>query len=142
MTTQTLTTLDLSVLSDDEVIAEIVEMRDTIARSKDVKERFEWELSRRMRDRDATAIPHPTHDVRLETKREWMPDRLIPLREIVDPAEWDRGFTEGHNETIWVSAKADMRIIRSWRRFGVDAGRIIDAAEIPVESRLTIRGKR
>lgn len=96
----------------------------------DQRQRAESEMERRMVERKATAILNPYFDVRLETSYSLDAEALRPLAERIPPSEWERGFTEAHEETVKVPAKADLRVVKGWAKYGEDIAAGIERAKI------------
>lgn len=137
-----MTTHDLGVITDEELVIQWAIHREAEHADKERRERVEVELERRMRERGATAILHPFFDVRLETPYSLDAEALRPLAELIPPEEWERGFSEAHEETIQVPAKADLRVVKGWIKFGAAIAERIEQAKVAGLPRLRVTAKK
>lgn len=137
-----LTTAEIADSPDDVLVLAWAGAQELARSSRDQMDRIAFELQRRMETRGATALPDPYFDVRLETPRSLDPQRLAPLAERIPPEEWARGYTPAHEETVQVPARADLRVVNGWRKYGVEISEAIDAAVVPGPAKITIKPRR
>jgi hypothetical protein len=128
-------------LDTQALISLIGNLRESIQIAKDEMERAEFELTTRMERDGATAVPHPEFDVRMESKPTYDHGKLAMLREFVPPDELTRGYTQEHEQTVTIAAKWDMRIVKSWSKYGNEVKDAIKSAAIPGAPKLRIRKK-
>lgn len=134
----------LPFVTDDQLIISYAVEQETIRAAREKCQRMEHELERRMIERGATAILNPYYEVKLETPASLDPERLRPLTELIPPEEWLRGFTEAHEETTTthIPARADLRVVRAWRKYGENIALAIDQAIISGQPRLRITARK
>ena len=128
----------------DEAIADCInEENKYIAVAEHVRGRMTMELTRRLQERGAQELLHPTLEVKLDpgTPRYFLPT-LHKVKEIISPEEWDKAFMPEHEETVLVEAKLDMKKARHWpKRFGKDVAAIFEEALLPSAPRLIVKAK-
>ena len=128
----------------DEAIADCInEENKCIAVAEAVKGHAEQELVRRLQERGAQELFHPTLEVKLDlgTPKYFLPT-MHKVKEIISPEEWAKAFTPEHEETVLVEAKLDMKKARHWpKRFGKDVAAIFEEALLPSSPRLVVKAK-
>ena len=103
---------------------------------------IEAEIGRRMQERQATEIPHPT--VLMTMRRETFFDRdaLAPLRELVPPDALGKGYTPAHAETVQVAEKWNMQQVKVWAKYGGEIAAIIERASKVMNTGLMVKVKK
>lgn len=129
--------------TDDDMVIGWAQANEDERRARELKQRIEMELERRMTAQGATAILNPFFEVKLETPATLDPEKLRPLAELIPPDEWKRGFTEAHEEriTTQVPARADLRVVKGWIKYGVAIAAGINAAKVYGQPRVKITPK-
>ena len=128
---------------NDSLIASYLQLDAAIRELQEQRGRIEWELTRRMQDDGATAIPHETHTVALESNRvTYDPSRLTALLELVSVAELtDAGaYVPEHQETV--AARWNATKLKPFKKFGTELAAIIDGARVEGPPKLTIKEKK
>ena len=67
---------------------------------------------------------------------------LRAIAELVPPDEWAKGFTPGHDETVWVEDKYNLTHIKPLVKYGAAVAQVIADAAIPGTPRLVIVRKK
>lgn len=125
---------------DDHALGEMWDTyKDQEDRSKGGRQLVEYLLLRRMVDRDADAVASGTHDIKLTHPYDVDPDKLAPLRELIDPKMIAAGYTAP--EQVWTDEKWNMTVVNSWRKFGEEIRAVIDGAKIVKPARISIKRK-
>lgn len=119
--------------------ATIQEAQEELAKNK---YEIELEITRRMTMDGATVLDHPTHDVTLTTTLQYDRNNLHPLRELVPPDVVAKGYTPEHEVMRTVPESWNMTKVKTWKRYGTDARRIIEEAAFPGQAKLTIKAKK
>ena len=128
---------------NDSLIASYIQLDAAIRELQEQRGRIEWELTRRMQDDGATAIPYETHTVALESNRvTYDPSRLTALLELVSVAELtDAGaYVPEHQETV--SARWNATKTKPFRKYGTEHAQIIDGARVEGPPKLTIKERK
>lgn len=128
--------------SDEALLLEWAEAQEIKREAIDTMGRIEYELQHRMTERGATAILDPFFECKLETPATLDAELLRPLAEHIPPDEWTRGFTEAHQETVDVPARADLRTVKSWAKYGAEVAALIERAKVPGTPRVKITPKK
>lgn len=133
----------ITTATDSELILHLGGLQAELKAIKQDIDRTEYELQQRMEQRGATAIANDFYDVRLETTYILSVEELrARVGELVPADEWDKAVTPEHEQTIVIAAKADARVVNSWRKFGSSVAAGIDAAKIPDKVRLIVKEKK
>jgi hypothetical protein len=115
--------------------------------SKEAKEwrervgRIEWELTRMMQADGATALSHPSYEVKLTYRPTYDYTKLAGLRELVPEAELGRSYTPEHEETVTVPARWDMRKALTLKKFGAGVAELLERARVMGEPKISIKSK-
>ena len=128
--------------TDDDLIIQWAVSNEARRAHQEAMSRVEIELTRRMQERGATAILNPLFEVKLEVSFSLDAEVLRPLAELIPPDEWQRGYTEAHEETIQVAARADLRVVKGWTKYGAQIAGLIEKARVPGVPRLRIAPKK
>ena len=105
-------------------------------------DRIEFELKRRMEADGATAIAHPTLEVKLiSPSPTYDQGKLRGLAELVPPEILATGFTPAHPETIIVPDKWNAVKFKTWVKYGDAVTKVISDAAIPGTPRVRIKRK-
>ena len=103
--------------------------------------RIEMELRRRLAASNATAIAVDGFKAELVLGAPTAdPSVLVALKEheAIPPEELARGLTPAHDEVVHVPDKWDLRVVRTWLRFGESVAAIIDRGIVRGPERLRI----
>ena len=103
--------------------------------------RIEWKLTRMMQADGATALSHPSYEVKLTYRPTYDHAKLTGLRELVPEAELGRAFTPEHQETVTVPAHWDMRKALTLKKFGGGVAELLEGARVMGEPKLSIKSK-
>lgn len=134
-----------TTMTDDQLVYEIAGLKQTIATCRDTLQRLEFELQQRLEAKGATSLPNEFYDVKLEKTYILSVEELkAHVGELIPPGEWAKAVTEEHEETttITVAAKADARVVNTWKKYGSEVAAGIEAARIPNATRLTVKERK
>lgn len=120
---------DVALASD---IARLSEMERNY---REIRQRQEHELQRRLEARGATELPHPDLVVKLEhPSPTYDVGKLAALRELL-PEELlleTKAWMPEHVETVLVAERYDARVFRTFgRKYGDEVGAVIEGAKMP-----------
>ena len=120
-------------LMDDLMLAsEIAASTKAEARLRDIRQRWEMELVRRMQANGATSLDHPSLVVRLEyPSPSYDITKLRRLYEVAPREEVDKAVTLAHDEVVHVPEKWAAVKFKPLLRYGVGVFDIIQAATMP-----------
>ena len=130
-------------VTDAELAEDIDNLSHRIAVLEKAKGHMEQELTRRLQERGAQELAHPTLEVKLvRGTPQYDLLTMMLLKELIDPEEWNKAYSPEHEETITVKAKLNMVKARHWpTRFGNDVAQVFEKALIATPSRLSIVAK-
>ena len=105
--------------------------RETVA--KDMLQSIEYELQKRLEQRNATELFHPDLSCKLvRPTPTYDLGMLASLRELLPPGVIDSAFTPAHDEVDHVPDQWDMRTCRSWgKKYGTNVAAVLERAEMP-----------
>lgn len=126
--------------TDDVLIEMWQSYRDSAAHSRLGSNYVEYILQKRMEEKGASRLPSLTHDVKMERDYTTDADALVPLREHIEPAILDLGYTPEHQETV--AERWDMRKVNSWMTYGDEVKAIIENSRQWQPAQLSIKPKR
>ncbi len=117
------------------------------AKDSEMLNRLHFVLSTRMKDRGATALPHPTHDASYKSRRNNFDHMgFTPILELVPEetciadgayiAAWDENVGIVHHEATWNTVKA-----KTLKKYDPEVTVIIGNATSAVPATLTITPK-
>ena len=110
---------------------------------REVRERIEYELTRRMQESGAKEIYHPKIACKLEPRTTYDPGKLSALKELIEPTLLKEAYIPEHKETIIVSEKWDMRVVLAWdRKYGDLVRQAVESAVIRGQPRLICKIKK
>ena len=123
----------ITALTDEELADGIHGHLGLEALNRDLRRRLEQELQRRLEERGATELPHPTLEVKLEyPSPTYDPQKMHALMELVEPSTIAEAFTPQHEQTVLVPESCDMRQVRGWpKRFGDGVAAALERAKLP-----------
>jgi hypothetical protein len=128
--------------TDERLADDIKHWDDVIATLQRERGEKEMELTRRLQERGATRLDHPTLEVQLVTPSptyDW--NTLRRLAAVVPPEELAKGFTPAHQEVVMIPDKWNLTKIKPLIKYGNAVVEIINAAMIPGTPRLKITAK-
>ena len=132
-----------ALVSDDELLASYVVLESGITDLVGRRDRIQQELERRMTERGATELPHPTIECVLKYPTPTVDtNKLMALNELLAPMTIEEGFTPEHTEARLVPAKFDMTVVNTWKKYGKEVADIIEGAKLPTRPRLVVKRKR
>jgi len=135
-------TIDCLIAGDKELLEGIVLAQAQVKQALEVRDRLTFEAERRMLERRATAIDHPTIECKLEHKPTYDYGLLVALKEEVSDEILFTGYVPAHEETITVPEKWDMRVVKTWPKYGSNIGAIITQARRDGVPKVTVRVKK
>jgi len=135
-------TIDCLIAGDKELLEGIVLAQAQVKQALEVRDRLTFEAERRMLERRATAIDHPTIECKLEHKPTYDYGLLVALKEEVSDEILFTGYTPAHEEIITVPEKWDMRVVKTWRKYGSNIGAILDMAIIFGQPKVVVKEKK
>tara|TARA_R100000306_G_C4304712_1_gene107008 strand:+ start:186 stop:626 length:441 start_codon:yes stop_codon:yes gene_type:complete len=105
-------------------------------------DKIKYVLDQRMKANHARSIPHQLVSAEMGAPTAIV-DRLISLREVVGPEEFNRAFTPAHIETkeIDVPDKINMTVVNGWAKQGNHIREIIDHGTDHESATLTLKLK-
>ena len=120
-------------LTDEELADGIHGHLGLEALNRDFRQRLEQELQRRLEERRATELAHPTLEVKLEyPSPTYDPQKMHALMELVEPSTIAEAFTPQREKTVLVPESWDMRKVRGWpKRFGDEVAAVLERAKLP-----------
>ena len=123
----------MTALTDEQLADGILGILKTEAKARDLRQRMEQELIRRMEERRATELPHPYMEVKLwYPSPTYDPQKMHALMELVEPSTIAEAFTPQHEQTVIVAESWDMRKVRGWpKRFGDGVAAALERAKLP-----------
>jgi len=135
--------VDALASNDHELVEGIVLAQEQVKQALEVRDRLTFEAERRMLERRATAIDHPTIECILKHPSPTYDYRLlVALKEEVSDQILFTGYTPAHEETVPVKESWDMRVVKTWRKYGSNIGAILDMAVIPGQPRVQVKVKK
>ena len=128
-----MTQRDITLNVDDLTLAsDIAESFKIEAMMRDIRQRREAELVRRMEANGATSLDHPTLVVRLEfPSPSYDIGKLRRLYEVAPREEVDKAVTPAHDEVAHVSEKWSAVKFKTLLKYGVSVFEVIEAAKLP-----------
>jgi hypothetical protein len=124
-------------LGDDELLAEMENIRAILDGIKTTLGRLEMEVFHRMEERGATAIPSETYICELETVTKYDQPSFTPLKELFNDADLKRCLRPAHIEEVEVADKWTTATVKSLAtKYGGDALRIVKNARMDSRGRL------
>src|SRR3990167_7235021 len=139
MTTET-SPIDPRVLEDADLLSWYIWAENALAECQQVLHRIQQELERRMLDREATEIAHPSIECRLEKGTPtWDYGKLAALLEMLPPDVISTAWTAPYDEMVHFEEKWNMTKAKTFKRFGANVTKVIDDATIPGRSRLVVK---
>ena len=125
---------------DDDLLADFVAIDGGITMLGEQRQRIQQELERRMLEREATEILHPSIECRLEKGTPtWDYGKLAKLRELLPPEVIDTAWSAAHQETVDVPEKWNMVKAKTFAKYGGEIADVIAKATIPGRSRLVVK---
>jgi hypothetical protein len=142
MTVETTPNAPNYAIMDTEALVEAYAITtDALVVTRETQLAMEYEIISRMQDDGATILDHPSYNVTLAVKTEYIREELHPLRELVSPEIVAKGFNAEHEETVMIQERWDMRQVLTWRKYGQKAKDIIEAASRPGKVKLSVEAK-
>ena len=124
----------ITALTDEELADGIHAHLGLEALNRDLRQRLERELQRRLEERGATELPHPYMEVKLEyPSPTYDPQKLFAMGELL-PEEvlFGPGYSPAHTKEVPVPASWDGRVLRTWpKRFGQEVAAALERAKLP-----------
>ena len=128
----------------DEGLAELIAAVDKdIAALQRERGLLEMELTRRLVDRGARELAHPTLEVRLDyPSPTYDVGKLRALAEIVPPEDYAKAYQPEYIKQVPVAARFDGRQLNTLaRKFGTPVQGALELARLPSSPRLRITAK-
>ncbi len=129
---------------DKELIDAFIQVEEEHSKDSEMLNRIGYVLQKRMEERQATAIPHGTHDVTFEsTSVTYDQAALTPILELIDEQV---AIDEGAYFKEWVEqmtrpARWDIRKTRKLKQYVPEINAIVDRAKRPTRPSLKITPK-
>ena len=132
----------LNSLDNDQLVEQWAE-QDQIAREAEaLRSRLAYELQRRFEEAGQTAMAHDDYDITIQFPRqEYDQPVLMGLKELVEPSVWDTAYTRARERIVVDKEKLDMRVVKTWVKFGDAVREHIERAKLPMRGTLRIRAK-
>jgi hypothetical protein len=111
-----------------------------------VLNKLHYVLAKRMEDRGATALPHPTHDASYKSRsNKYDHEQFTPILELI-PLETlvaDGAYTAPWEETVVVEHEAvwDTRKAQALKKYDPTVTAIIEKAKTPADKTLVIKAR-
>jgi len=145
MTTEDTIAADIRAVCTDEELADAIHLLDMeIAYSQKQRGQIEMTLTRRLQERNALELAHPTLLVKLAyPSPEYNTPKLRSLLgEVVSPEEFIKAYKSEHTEQVEVAARFDGRQLNVLtRKYGQPVQEVLDQARLPATPRLRITAK-
>lgn len=133
-------------LEDQDLASRIWEIKQEQARLRELGDRAEATLLRRLEGRGAKELHHPELDIKLDTPSpSYDYGKLRKLGELVPPDVLLTGFTPEHQETQVVTVKEKWNAVKfkTWTKYGKEIQEVIDGARMESgPARLKISAKK
>lgn len=128
----------------DELIDAWIRIEEEHARDSELLNRLTFVLQTRMEKREATALPHATHDVTFQSaKNDYDQGGLTPIFELIDEdvAIADGAYTKAWDETVHHDGRWNIQKTRALKKYDGGVGDIVEAAKRPSRPVLRITPK-
>jgi len=125
-----------SELTDAELVAALYEAKESRKRAYATHDALELALLQRMYEKKAQALAGVGMNAIFDEDTTWDVGILEGLKEHIGPEIILTAYTAEHQETV--PAKWDMRIVRSWGKFGEEVSELLDRAKIRGKQRVKI----
>ena len=125
--------------SDENLLQEYQATRLVIYQNKLLLDKLEYEMHKRMTEREATGILTERYVASAIPSVGYDQQRLLPLKEVFTDADLQKCFTPEHEEKITVADNFNMvKTIPLAKRYGAEALKLIESARIVKRVRYTV----
>ena len=130
-------------LDDADLAAGIDHYQRMEASARNLRQRAETELQRRLEARGATELAHPALEVRLVAESpKYDPGKLQGLYEVADPTEVSVAWEPPHEKTVEVAGRWNGTKLNTLaRKYGDPVRQVLEAARLPGVVRLVVKPK-
>lgn len=142
ISTTNATGADYAPLMLEEMLGNWFLLETQVAPLLEAKGRLELAIRQLMEEEQMTKALHPNVDCTLEKGTPIMDySKLRALFEVLPEGLVRTAYTPAHEKTVQVPESWDMRIAKTFGKYGKDAAAVLEAASTPGAPRLKIRVK-
>lgn len=124
-------------LSDANLLANYQELTHLVQHYQRHLGLLEYEILQRMVARESIAIPSDIYTCELKTSSTYNHLAFTPLKEILTEGDLNTCLSPAHEETVQVPDKWNTTKVKAMaRRYGADAQKIVEQANMPGPNRL------
>ena len=139
----TLATLETGIM-DDVTLATLIDHLDTkIKGLQNERGHVEQELTRRLQERGARELAHPTLEVKLVyPSPTYETAKLMVLAEIIPPEDYNKAYQPAWVKEVPQAARFDGRQLNTLaRKYGEPVQKVLDQARLPSAPKLDVKPK-